>query len=246
MPLLLLTACTSPLQKFISENQNKIIRFSDPQITAKEKSWITEQQLNITALLKDPESVQFKDMFIAYRGKAPIVFGLVKSKNSFSHYSEYKRFAAAGKELIVIEGENIDASEMDNLWHTVITNAVPANRKLAQQQLEFHEELKTYTLPQKTIYPKDCKSKLVHNVMNAASTIGEKQGLIVDGRQAESGKLILGKCVQDRSILMGIQFNFKPNGAFSYSSITSSSMLDFETCKKMESDYLSALKELFN
>jgi hypothetical protein len=120
----------------------------------------------------------------------------------------------------------------------------PYNPELMKQQVGFQQELENYTLPQASIDPQNCTSPFTKHVMDVASSVGKQQGLIVDGRKAGEGKLVLGKHIEDRQILLGIQFKFKPDGNFSYSCITSSILTDFEECQKMEQRYMGALNSL--
>jgi hypothetical protein len=120
----------------------------------------------------------------------------------------------------------------------------PYNSELMQQQAGFLQELENYTLPPASIDPQNCTTPLAKHVLDVASSVGKQQGLIVDGRKAGEGKLVLGKHIEDRQILLGIQFKFKPDGAFSYSCVTSSKLTDLKQCQKMERRYMGALNSL--
>lgn len=68
------------------------------------------------AKLKDPDSAQFRNQFIG-ASKAPC--GEVNSKNSFGGYGGFRRYVVASKEVVAIEGDNMDQSEFAKVWSTV-------------------------------------------------------------------------------------------------------------------------------
>lgn len=66
----------------------------------------------VKANLRDPESAQFRNQ----RGGC----GEVNAKNSFGGYPGYRRFIAASKELVFIEGENgLSGAEFQTVWDRV-------------------------------------------------------------------------------------------------------------------------------
>lgn len=100
--LLLYQACSyeeSPAQK---EENNEI-------------AYIGLQKQRIKAVLKDPESAQFKSMFVSKSMGVPVVCGLVNSKNSFGGYSGFQRVLSAG-DMQAIESD-MPAGEMDKIWN---------------------------------------------------------------------------------------------------------------------------------
>ena len=111
------------------------------------------------------------------------------------------------------------------------------------QQMEFHKTLNGYQLPAASIEPQACPTPVQRNIITAAGTIGKQLGLIVDGRLAEDGKLILGKRVENRQILLGVQFEFQPDGQYTYSYVTKADGSDFSECQHLKNDYMLAFSK---
>lgn len=66
----------------------------------------------VLGTLRDPGSAQFRNQ----RGGC----GEVNAKNSFGGYPGYRRFIAASKELVFIEGENgLSGAEFQTVWDRV-------------------------------------------------------------------------------------------------------------------------------
>ena len=78
----------------------------------KENALITEIKQNIRADLKDPNSAEFRNVFITSVGH---ICGEVNAKNSFGAYTGFKRFFATSPDLISIEGVIYDSASFQEL-----------------------------------------------------------------------------------------------------------------------------------
>jgi hypothetical protein len=90
---------------------------SSPVATAEQDSaWVAAMEERVRQRLKDPASAIFTDTAThhSYKG-IPVVCGRINSKNSFGGYTGAKRFVASGQ-VIVIEGETMDAESMTRTW----------------------------------------------------------------------------------------------------------------------------------
>lgn len=78
---------------------------------AQQEKWfgaetIVAAQRAVRASLRDPDSVQFKDVYANYTEEFQVVAcGWVNSKNSFGGYTGFKRFVSGGKSVI-LEGKD--------------------------------------------------------------------------------------------------------------------------------------------
>lgn len=70
----------------------------------------------ITAIMKDPKSVEFKDLFVSRSGGSPVLCGLVNGKNSYGGYTGFKRFLSVGNAVNMIDTE-IDNKEFKSSWN---------------------------------------------------------------------------------------------------------------------------------
>lgn len=68
---------------------------------------------NVRALLKDPESARFEDVFVSKKAGVAAVCGYVNSRNSFGGMSGRQRFISGG--VTQLE-ENFAPGEMDQAW----------------------------------------------------------------------------------------------------------------------------------
>lgn len=87
---------------------------TSPSSAISDARYITENEARVTAKLKDPESAQFRDVYVSNSFGIPLVCGEVNAKNSFGGYTGYQRFISGG-ELQVIETD-MAAGEMDKSW----------------------------------------------------------------------------------------------------------------------------------
>ncbi|KKN97492.1 hypothetical protein LCGC14_0156110 [marine sediment metagenome] len=84
---------------------------------ARQEKWfgaatIIAAQKAVRAEVKDPDSVQFKDVFSNYTEAYDVVAcGYVNAKNSFGAYTGYKAFVSSGKSVI-LEGRD----EIKTAW----------------------------------------------------------------------------------------------------------------------------------
>lgn len=86
----------------------------------KEMVWIETGKDAIKNRLKDPDSVQFKDVYF-FRGKdnIPVTCGQVNSKNSYGGYSGFQHFISGGStELTFLETE---VQDFANAWNSFCT-----------------------------------------------------------------------------------------------------------------------------
>ena len=81
----------------------------------KDEEWKYFAQEEITKRMKDPESVQFRDVFVSRKSGAPLVCGLINGKNGFGGYSGFQRFISGGKVLNILETD-MATGEMDKSW----------------------------------------------------------------------------------------------------------------------------------
>lgn len=72
-------------------------------------------QDNVRKRLKDPDSAQFRGLFVS---RAGLPCGEVNSKNGFGGYTGYKRFVASGGGLAVIESD-MTPEEFEKTWAEV-------------------------------------------------------------------------------------------------------------------------------
>ena len=84
---------------------------SDPR--AMEAEMTVMGQGFVKAHLKDPSGAQFRNQFISSEG-APC--GEVNAKNSFGGYTGFKRYLAASKELVAVDGETMNSGEFEKTW----------------------------------------------------------------------------------------------------------------------------------
>ena len=57
-------------------------------------AFVEEAKQNITAGLKDPNSVQFRKLHVAHEGAKPVLCGELNAKNSYGGYVGFRRFYA--------------------------------------------------------------------------------------------------------------------------------------------------------
>jgi hypothetical protein len=58
-------------------------------------AFIDEAKANLTETFKDPQSAQYRSLFISKYGDARVLCGEVNGKNSYGGYVGFRRFAAA-------------------------------------------------------------------------------------------------------------------------------------------------------
>lgn len=69
---------------------------------------VTASKRAVAAQMKDPESVQFKDVYANYTEEYDIVAcGRVNAKNGFGGYTGFKRFVSDGKRVILEGRDNL-------------------------------------------------------------------------------------------------------------------------------------------
>lgn len=85
---------------------------------AKKASYIALNQERIKGRLKDPESTQFRNVFVSNTSyisdDTPMVCGEVNAKNSFGGYSGFERFVSHGS--VQLLETNMADGEMDKTW----------------------------------------------------------------------------------------------------------------------------------
>lgn len=80
---------------------------------AQQEKWfgvetIVAAQRAVRASLKDPDSAQFKDVYVNYTEEFQVVAcGRVNSKNSLGGYTGFKRFVSNGKSAIIEGRDNV-------------------------------------------------------------------------------------------------------------------------------------------
>ena len=85
---------------------------------AKKIGWMDRGMASVKQKLKDPKSVQFRNVYF-HRGASgtPVTCGEVNSKNSFGGYSGYQRFVSAGKPELTFLQEQV--SDFTQVWNTL-------------------------------------------------------------------------------------------------------------------------------
>lgn len=77
--------------------------------------FVAMAKASITSQLKDPDSAQFKSLFIS--GKtAPVLCGELNGKNSYGGYVGYRRFYSTGKPLLNGIETDKDNYVFQNMW----------------------------------------------------------------------------------------------------------------------------------
>ena len=86
-------------------------------IRRKSKAEIEKAKQGVRAQMKDPASVQFRNVRGYNKGGMALLCGEVNAKNSFGAYTGFRRFIAGSKELVIVEGvEGLSSSEFAQLW----------------------------------------------------------------------------------------------------------------------------------
>jgi hypothetical protein len=80
----------------------------------KEAAYIDLNKDQVKERLKDPDSAQFRDVFVSNTGGLPVVCGEVNAKNSFGGYGGFQRFISAGTLQLV--AKDMAAGEFDTSW----------------------------------------------------------------------------------------------------------------------------------
>lgn len=80
-----------------------------------EARYIALHQERIKGLLRDPDSAQFRNVYVSRSLGAPLVCGEVNARNGLGGYDGFRRFVSAGDQQ-AIEGSNMASPEMDKLW----------------------------------------------------------------------------------------------------------------------------------
>ena len=87
---------------------------SEPSAAARESAWIYENQEKVKGKLKDPNSAEFRDVFVSKKAGAPFVCGEVNAKNSFGGFTGFQKFIAGGE--VVVVASQMQAGDMDEVW----------------------------------------------------------------------------------------------------------------------------------
>lgn len=97
-----------------------VLRYeNDPSMTAKELAWIARQKDNIKERLREPDSVEFRNVLISRVTGGPVVLGEVNSKNGFGGYTGFTRFMV-GEDIQFIEGADVPHDEFDKAWNIMV------------------------------------------------------------------------------------------------------------------------------
>ena len=81
-----------------------------------ENLWILKGKEAVKNKLKDPDSVEFKDIFFSDSGNIPMTCGKVNSKNSYGGYTGFQRFVSAGKSDLTYLEEQVK-DNFDDIWN---------------------------------------------------------------------------------------------------------------------------------
>ena len=115
------------------------------------------------------------------------------------------------------------------------------------RQVAFFQELKDYTLPSASVPSKLPATTPSFRFYLAAEKIAESQGLISDASMAPKGKLVVGKTIDNDSVIVGIQFIEFDDGRIGFENITKANGLHVGDVQKMEKKFIKALtKELYD
>lgn len=90
---------------------------------AQQQLWIVKSQEAITARLKDPDSVKFRNVGFYSGGSAPVACGEVNAKNGFGGYTGFERFIASGTKLAVLASDMQSPTEMQSMWAKLCVKA---------------------------------------------------------------------------------------------------------------------------
>lgn len=85
---------------------------------AKKASYIALNQERIKVRLKDPESAQFRNVFVSNTSyisdDTPVICGEINAKNSFGGYTGFERFVSHGS--VQLLETNMADGEMGKIW----------------------------------------------------------------------------------------------------------------------------------
>ena len=89
----------------------------------REISWIERGKAAARSKLKDPESVQFQNIYF-HRGKdnIPMTCGEINSKNSFGGYGGFQKFISAGRPELTFLAEQMTAKDFSEVWNRFCAN----------------------------------------------------------------------------------------------------------------------------
>lgn len=110
---------SSPSQSVVDatnlQNSSKV-PLSIEEKKAQQENWfgaetIVSAQKAVRRMMKDPDAVQFKDVYANYTEQYGVAAcGLVNSKNSYGAYTGFKRFVSSGKSVILEGRDNIKSA----------------------------------------------------------------------------------------------------------------------------------------
>jgi len=88
--------------------------------TNRESVYIARHRERMRSRLKDPDSAEFRDVFVSYKDAEltqPVVCGELNAKNAFGGFTGYKKFLAGGS--LQVSEEDMEWNEFVELWNGV-------------------------------------------------------------------------------------------------------------------------------
>lgn len=82
-------------------------------------SWIENAKKLVKGMMKDPDSVQFRNVYFTRRNQlgVPMVCGYVNSKNALGGYTGFQGFLSGGTRETTFVEEQMARSEFNKAWN---------------------------------------------------------------------------------------------------------------------------------
>src|SRR3990172_6079184 len=113
--------------------------------------------------------------------------------------------------------------------------------ELSDRQLKLIAKLQAYELPSQSVPSTEVADQLLAAATSAAFRIALEMGLTADASAAGDGIVIVGKKVEERQMVLAVQFYVAPDGRVAFEETYRWKGIDMSAGSAMREKYLSIL-----